>query len=238
MKRKSKRYGRWLLAGGILTLAAVLGIIWCERPGGPWKAVDGVLAYEPQLILDPGHGGMDSGAVSASGIKEKDLNLAIAQKTRMLMKLAGIETVMTRDTDISLNYEEGAAVRKNKQNDLRCRAEVAARFPQSDFISIHMNKFEQSQYAGAQVFYGGNRRAQQLAQLMQDAFRAVLDPSNDRKIKPAPDSVYIMKKITAPAVIAECGFLSNPQEAEKLAQDDYQTKAALVIVGSYLQFSR
>ena len=73
---------------------------------------------------------------------------------------------------------------------------------------------------------------------MQDAFRQALDPENDRKIKPSPDGVYLMKKVTAPAVIAECGFLSNPQEAEKLGQDPYQTKASLAIVSSYLRFAR
>lgn len=236
MKKRCKKRRRWEFAGGVLTFFAVIGIISLKQWETPWKTVHGTITYEPQVVIDPGHGGMDSGAVSASGIKEKDLNLAIAQKTRMLMKLTGIETVMTRDSDISLNYEEGAAVRKNKQADLRARADVAQRFPKSDFISIHMNKFEQSQYSGAQVFYGTNPQSQQMAQQLQDAFRQVLNPGNDRKIKPAPDSVYIMKKITAPAVIAECGFLSNPQEAEQLAQDDYQTKAALAIVGAYLQY--
>jgi len=155
----------------------------------------------------------------------------------MLLKLMGVDCVMTRDSDISLDYEEGASVRQNKQNDLRARVKVAERFPESCLISIHMNQFSQTKYHGAQVFYGKAPEGQTLAQYMQDAFRQALDPENDRKIKPSPDGVYLMKKVTAPAVIAECGFLSNPEEAEKLGQDPYQTKASLAIVSSYLRFA-
>ena len=235
-RRKEGQHRLWL-AGIVLALAVLSGVLWLRQYENPWHPTGGAISYIPQVILDPGHGGMDGGAVSQSGIQEKDLNLAISLKTRMWLKLCGIDTVMTRDSDVSLDYVEGAAVRQNKQNDLKARADVAARYPESDFISIHMNQFQQSKYHGAQVFYGQNSLSQQLAQRMQDAFRQVLDPSNDRKIKPVPEGVYVMRKVTAPAVIAECGFLSNPQEAEKLAQDDYQTKAALAIAGAYLRFA-
>ena len=202
------------------------------RPAAGQMAPDGTV----QVILDPGHGGMDGGAVSADGLQEKDLNLAIARKTRMLLKLAGVDTAMTRDSDISLGYQEGESVRRNKQNDLKARAQLAEQFPACDFISIHMNQFEQARYRGAQVFYGPNSQSPALAQRMQDAFQKI-DPSNNRQIKPAPESIYLMKKVAAPAVIAECGFLSNPQEAALLAQQEYQKKVALAITGAYLQFA-
>lgn len=95
------------------------------------QQVSGSIGYEPDVILDAGHGGMDGGAVAQSGQTEKELNLLIAQKSRMLLKLMGVDCVMTRDSDISLDYEEGASVRQNKQNDLRARVKVAERFPES-----------------------------------------------------------------------------------------------------------
>lgn len=230
----NKRKWAGLALGALLTAGLLLK--WGIGPEQSRMAV-GQMDAGPQVVLDPGHGGMDGGAVSAGGLQEKDLNLAIARKTRMLLRLTGTDAVMTRDGDVSLEYKEGETVRRNKQNDLRARAETAARFPESVFISIHMNQFEQSQYRGAQVFYGRNGQSQRLAGLMQQAFRQALDPENNRQPKPAPDSVYIMKKIQAPAVIAECGFLSNPQEAALLSQPDYQKKIALAITGAYLQFA-
>ena len=221
----------------LLTFAASAFILIKIGQKNQHQQVSGSIGYEPAVILDAGHGGMDGGAVAQSGQTEKELNLLIAQKSRMLLKLMGVDCVMTRDSDISLDYEEGASVRQNKQNDLWARVKVAERFPESCLISIHMNQFSQTKYHGAQVFYGKAPEGQTLAQYMQDAFRQALDPENDRKIKPSPDGVYLMKKVTAPAVIAECGFLSNPQEAEKLGQDPYQTKASLAIVSSYLRFA-
>lgn len=221
----------------LLTFAASAFILIKIGQKNQHQQVSGSIGYEPAVILDAGHGGMDGGAVAQSGQTEKELNLLIAQKSRMLLKLMGVDCVMTRDSDISLDYEEGASVRQNKQNDLRARVKVAERFPESCLISIHMNQFSQTKYHGAQVFYGKAPEGQTLAQYMQDAFRQALDPENDREIKPSPDGVYLMKKVTAPAVIAECGFLSNPEEAEKLGQDPYQTKASLAIVSSYLRFA-
>lgn len=188
------------------------------------------------VLLDAGHGGMDSGAVSASDALEKDLNLAITLKTRSIMKLFGIDSVMTRDSDISLGYVEGKSVRTNKQNDLRGRVSIAKKYPESNFISIHMNKFEQSQYYGAQVFYNENPRAKALAESTQASFRAYLDKDNDRKIKKSPESIYIMKKVLAPAIIAECGFLSNADEAALLQQKNYQIKTSCAIAVGYLNY--
>ena len=229
--KKSKWAG--LALGALLTAGVFLR--W-EFGADQSRLASGPINGQPQAVLAPGHGGMDAAAVTVRGSQEKDLNLAIARKTRMLLRLMGTDTVMTRDSDISLDYRQGETVRRNKQNDLRARAETAEQFPESVFISIHMNQFEQAQYRGAQVFYGRNSQSPELAALMQQAFRSVLDPENSRQAKPAPESVYIMKKIQAPAVIAECGFLSNPQEAALLSQEDYQKKIALAITGSYLQF--
>ena len=235
---KQKIFLKIALGIGAGALVALFwAAIWGKNLGQPLVSPTGHgFSFEPAVVLDPGHGGMDGGAVSQTGIEEKNINLSIAHKTRMLLKLVGIDCVMTRDNDICLEYREGDSVRKNKQRDLYARAQVAQRFPQSDFISIHLNKFEQAQYKGAQMFYGKNSKSLQLAQLMQDSFRQLLDLENDRKIKPAPEAVYIMQKVEAPAVIAECGFLSNPQEAQALTQSGYQTKCALAIMGAYLQF--
>lgn len=227
--------------GGVLLLLVIgfIGFMAYEKGAAQQKQAALARMYyrKPQVILDAGHGGMDSGAVSAAGTCEKDLNLEITNRIRGLMKFCGVETVMTRDDDSTLLYEEGVSVRKNKQNDLYGRVQVAEKYQDSDFISIHMNEFEQAKYSGAQVFYGlKSGDSENLALLMQEALRVALNPENNRRAKPAPSSIYIMQKITSPAVIAECGFLSNPEEAALLTKADYQKKGSLAIVSSYLCF--
>lgn len=233
MKIRSKKLVITACFGALATIAITAGLSahLFRHANAPV-----LFAKQPSVILDAGHGGMDSGAVAASGVCEKDLNLQITNKTRSIMKLFGIESVMTRDSDISIGFKEGASVRENKQNDLYGRAKIAKEYSNCDFISIHMNKFEQSQYYGAQVFYGKNERAAELAEGMQTCLREALDRENDRKIKKSPEGVYIMQKIEAPAVIAECGFLSNTHEAQLLQQEAYQIKTACAIAASYANF--
>lgn len=189
------------------------------------------------LLLDAGHGGLDGGAVSASGTAEAEINLAITLKTQAFLRFLGISGALTRTDGQSLQFNPEATARENKNADLRARLELAKARPELDFLSIHLNKFEQEQYYGAQVFYSRNtERSKVLAQCLQDCLRCVLDQHNDRRIKMAPDSIMLMKNIHAPAVTIECGFLSNPREEALLKQDGYQTKIALAIAGGYIQY--
>ena len=225
-----------LLFYGILTLLTLVAIILIITVNSKTKFAVQEITMRADVILDAGHGGMDGGAVSADGICEAPITLAIAQKTQHLMQFCGTNAIMSRSDDSSLNYQENATARENKNADLKARLELSRKYPDCPFLSIHLNQFSQAKYAGAQVFYGAN--GEQLAQHVQTALRAVLDPKNDRVCKPAPENVFLMKNITAPAVTIECGFLSNPDECHKLQQDAYQTRIALAIVDGYKNYNR
>ena len=221
---------------GILTLLTLIAIILIITVNSQTKFAVEEVTIQADVILDAGHGGMDGGAVSADGICEAPITLAIAQKTQYLMGFCGKRALMTRTNDTSLNYRDSATVRENKNADLKARLELSRQYPACPFLSIHLNQFPQPQYAGAQVFYGPN--GQKLAETLQAALKAALDPENERICKPAPDGVFLMKNISSPAVIIECGFLSNPEECAKLQQDSYQTRIALAIVSGFENYNR
>ena len=106
------------------------------------------------------------------------------------------------------------------------------------FLSVHLNKFSDSAYSGAQVFWSKNNpEGQLLAQQIQAAFTSGLSPKKERNAKQASDDIYLMKHLNCPAVIVECGFLSNQQEAQLLKQDTYQKRLTLCIVNGYLQYA-
>lgn len=194
-------------------------------------------AHPPEtLVLDAGHGGFDGGAVGAGGVTEQDINLHIAQRTWALAGFFGIPVTMTRTDGNALGYVAGRAIRENKAADIRERERIAAETENAVFLSIHLNKFEQPQYHGAQVFYSKNNpRSKILAEQLQESLRRGADPENNRQAKQAANTIYLMKKLECPAVVVECGFLSNPTEAEKLQQEDYQKQLAVCIIGGYLR---
>ena len=229
---------RWktILFYGILTLLTLIAIILIITVNSQTKFASDEVRIPVDVILDAGHGGMDGGAVSIDGICEAPITLLIAKKAQDLMGFCGRHGLMTRSGDISLNYNPDAGARANKNADLNARLEIARQYSDCPFFSIHLNKFSQTQYAGAQVFYGKNGLT--LAQALQGQLRAALDPANDRVCKPAPEGVFLMKNISAPAVTIECGFLSNPEECAKLQQDGYQTRIALAIVSGYEIYNR
>jgi len=229
---------RWktILFYGILTLLTLIAIILVITVNSQTKFAAAEVAMRVDVIIDAGHGGLDGGAVSPDGVCEAPITLAIANKTQFLMGFCGTNALMTRSDDASLDYREGATARENKNADLKARLKIAQDYPVCPFLSIHLNQFSQAKYAGAQAFY--NENGQELAAALQGQLRAVLDPNNDRVCKSAPDGVFLMKNIAAPAVTIECGFLSNPEECAKLQQDDYQTRIALAIVSGYEIYNR
>ena len=229
---------RWktLLFYGILTLLTLIAIILIITVNSQTKFASEELRLCVDVILDAGHGGMDGGAASPDGICEAPITLSIAKKTQVLMGFCGVQALMTRSDDASLNYRPDASARTNKNADLNARLNIARQYPDTPFLSIHLNQFPQTRYTGAQVFYGDS--GQLLAASLQDCLRTILDPTNERVCKPAPEGVFLMKNIAAPAVTIECGFLSNPEECKLLQQNDYQTKIALAITGGYQRYNR
>ena len=178
------------------------------------------------IIIDAGHGGMDGGAVGATGLLEKDINLKVAKYLCEIAKADGKKVVMTRDEDVSLNTSESEKVRTQKRSDLENRRKILQQNSSGIFVSIHMNKFEQQSVRGAQVFYAPNDQSRILAQNIQTALKEGIDGENNRIAKEAPSGLYIFKGCTSTAVVVECGFVSNPEEEKLLSQEDYQKKLA------------
>ncbi len=215
---------------------------YLERTLGSSAVSAGVTA-KPQtglvIILDAGHGGIDGGAVSKDGTVEKDINLAITLKLRDLLSLSGYQVVLTRDTDRSIHSEGAVSIRDIKRSDLQNRLELTNTFPNGIFVSIHQNYYTESKYSGAQFFYSPNHAGSQvLAETLQSLFREKLQPQNERQIKPAGKDLYLMTNIKIPAVLAECGFLSNVTEAALLTEEEYQQKIAFVLYEGLLSYLR
>ena len=190
------------------------------------------------VIIDPGHGGIDGGASTAAGVLESNINLQIGQKLNDLLQLLGVRTLMTRTADISL-HTEGERIAQKKVSDLKNRVRLVNSTANVILVSIHQNYYPVPKYSGAQVFYAKTADSKELATQLQNALKENLDKSNMRKSK-AATSVYLMDKVNCIGVLVECGFLSNPDEAQLLCDDSYQNKISCVIASSldiYLQAS-
>lgn len=188
------------------------------------------------VILDPGHGGEDPGAVSDySSIKEKDINLKIAFKLKELLEKQNYKVIMTRTEDI-LEYDESTTnIYEKRKQDLTRRKKIMDESGADIVVSIHLNKFPQTQYYGAQVFYPPNSNdSQKLANSIQNALKKDADPTNTRvaMLKEPPKGqkpIMILRDIKTITVIVECGFLSNFDEEKKIRTDEYQDKIANAI---------
>ena len=186
------------------------------------------------LILDAGHGGEDGGAVSVTGVPESRVNLEIVQKLRDTLALYGVDPVVLREEDVSLHDPEASTLREKKRSDLKNRVRAVEAVEGGTLLSIHQNSYPGSQYRGAQVFYAPTGGSRELAELLQTALREELQPDNDRQAKPIPESVYLMNHVSCPAVLVECGFLTNPEEEALLRDGGYQRKLALVLASAWL----
>ena len=184
--------------------------------------------------MDAGHGGVDGGAVSCTGVHESQINLEIALRIEDLFHLLGIQTVMIRDTDRSV-HTEGETIAAKKISDIQERVRIANTTPKALYLSIHQNHFSDPQYHGAQVFYNSQSGSREVAELLQSAFRTYIDTNNKRQIK-RTTGVYLMEHINCTGILVECGFLSNPAEESKLRDDAYQKKLCCVITTTICQY--
>ncbi len=192
----------------------------------------------PIIVVDAGHGGFDGGASTDDGVSEKGINLNIALYLKDYLNFFGFQVVMTRETDTSTEDEGLTTIRSRKSSDLHNRMALMEKTENSIFVSIHQNHYSSSQYSGAQVFYSGNFSEQSsvLAQNIQESIVYYLQPGNTRQIKPCGTSVYLIYNAVKPAVLVECGFLSNYEEAENLKTKDYQRKMAFSIALGILNY--
>lgn len=225
-----------MILAAILGLA-ILSVLMPYRENLDFSGVFASHSYQHTLVLDAGHGGMDGGAVAEDGTAEQDINLAIVRKCQALAGFFGIRTILTREDENSLDYDPACTVRQNKVADIHAREKRTNQAENPVFVSVHLNKFSDSQYTGAQTFWSKNNpEGQALAESVQNQLTLGLHPAKQRTAKQAPDSVYLMKHLTCPAVIVECGFLSNQQETQRLKQEAYQKKLSVCIVNGYLHY--
>lgn len=217
-----------LVFGGCVTLAAF------GSRAATAMSVDAHYQKRRCVVIDAGHGGIDGGAVSCTGVYESQINLQIAERLNDLLRLLGIQTKMLREQDVSL-HTQGDSIGQKKVSDLKNRVLAVNETENGFLISIHQNYFSQSRYFGPQVFYAKGEGSQEFANALQAQLLTALTPSVNRQAKPA-QGVYLMEHIQKPGVLIECGFLSNPAEEAKLREGEYQKKLAAVIAVTVSSF--
>lgn len=184
------------------------------------------------VIIDAGHGGEDGGAVGIDGVVEKDINLAISLKLMNLLEASGYKVIMTREKDQAIYDESSNTLREKKRSDLRNRMGIIKNNKKDNtiFVSVHQNKFPNPKYHGTQIFYSvNNPKSQNLAEKIKESVVGFIQHDNTREIKPADKKIYLLHNAEIPAIIVECGFLSNSEETKKLIDDKYQNNLAFSI---------
>lgn len=188
------------------------------------------------VMIDPGHGGVDPGAIGKSGTVEDEINLKISLKLKRMIEQAGGIALMIREEDNGLYTEGKSRLRTKKNEDLRNRHNLINEVEANIFVSIHLNSFPQSRYFGAQTFYYKNDDLGRiLAETIQSEFISIIDRGNKRVSK-GIDNVFIMKNNKIPGALVECGFLSNPEEERLLKDNHYQEKVAWCIFTGIVKY--
>lgn len=196
-----------------------------------------IVKDEKTIILDAGHGGFDGGASAADGTSEKDINLNITLILADMLRQNGYRVILTRQADVSTDDVETDQISARKKSDLRNRLKLMNDYPNAVFVSIHLNKFTTTAANGSQVFYSPKTEgSKELSESIQRSIISLLQPHNTRVCKKATSSTYILYNATIPAVLVECGFLSNKAELEKLKQPDYQAQMAFCIAKGIIEF--
>lgn len=233
IKRSAFFASCFLLVSAILIAASAISakLFISEAESAGTSAKNSAL---PIIIIDAGHGGRDGGASSDDGTLEKDLNLAVSKKLQSFFENAGYTVVMTRTEDVALG--DGSSSHK-KLSDLQARTDIAKKYENAIFISIHMNKFPVAKYSGLTVYYSKNTEASRsLASSVKDTVHNYLQKSNEREVKAAGSEIYVLDNAPCTAVLIECGFLSNPEECALLKTDSYQQKTAACIYAATVNY--
>ena len=225
-----RRIGVLFCIVGILTIISALSVFVFEPAS---EEASASIQNDPVLMIDPGHGGEDGGAVAADGTLEAELNLAVAQKLYGLAAFCGVQTLMTR-TGEHIDYPTDAAtISARKTADQKQRVALINSIPNGILISIHQNWYPTSGPHGAQVLYARNPESEAFGTLMHAKLIESLDPENRRVAAPVSDDIYLMRNAQCPAVLIECGFLSNPEELSRLKENAYQTKLGMLMLSAF-----
>lgn len=240
MKRKTfvKNIGICSLTFAIAAASAIIGIVeqaFIDKSQANANSYASLGSVIPTIVIDAGHGGADGGAVGVTGVLEKDINLEIAKELSSLLELCGFDTVLTRQSDVMLS-DEGLKNGK-KTSDLNNRVKIAKSTALPVFISIHQNKFPLEKYKGLQVWYSKNNTdSAVLAEKIQNNTVLYLQKDNNRKVKQAGRNIFVLHKLNCPAVLVECGFLSNPEEEKLLCDRQYRRKIAFILFASVSEY--
>ncbi len=222
-----------------LPLMAALALILAALALPPLGAEPAAAAaFSPAgnvLIIDAGHGGADGGAVAADGTVESEINLAVAVRLKQLAGLFGAETLMTRESEGIAYPEDAGSTAEMKRADQHARLELINSCPEGVLISIHQNFYPDSRPSGAQVFYAAYAGSEEFGKTAHELLTAALCPESRRVAAPASEDVYLMRSAKCPAILVECGFMSNTAELAKLKSGEYQCKTAMALLAAYLQ---
>ena len=179
------------------------------------------------IVIDAGHGGLDGGTTSCSGVLESKINLDIALRLNDLLHLLGVDTVMIRNGDYSV-HTQGQTIAQKKVSDLKNRVRIVNTTNNAFLVSIHQNYFPDSRYYGPQIFFANTFDSEAVAEKFQKTLNSALSPGSKRAHKQAK-GIYLMENITCDGILVECGFLSNPEEEQKLLSPTYQKKLCCVL---------
>ncbi|MBR1750697.1 MAG: N-acetylmuramoyl-L-alanine amidase [Ruminococcus sp.] len=230
-----------MLFGAILCICAAA--IFSDEPVAERASLPAVsTAFERQiLVIDAGHGGADGGCVSVNGVPEKGINLSILQTMRDAATLLGYDVVCTRESDVSIHDEGVTGLSNQKKSDMDNRLAIINKYEGAVAVSIHQNQFTDPKYSGAQIFYSQKSEdSHALAESIKSRIVSTLQPDNERETKPVGDELFLLNNANCPAVMAECGFLSNESEAARLETPGYQKHMAMTIlfgVNDYIRSS-
>lgn len=187
---------------------------------------------------DDSHGAPDGGAVGAGGTLEKDVNLDIVLKLREILESRGIKVILTRSGDSGIFDEDAETIHEKKVSDMHKRRDIINNSHADLFLSIHMNAFPKATSSGLHVFYSRSRpEAEPTAKLITDKIASVTG-AEPHEVKTASDTLYLMKNPAVPAVLIECGFISNPDEERLLNTDEYRAKIAYAIADAVLEIAK
>lgn len=189
------------------------------------------------LIWDAGHGGADGGAVSAAGVPESGINLSVAKKCCQLSRFFGCRALLSRTDNGSLADVDANSIRRQKVSDTKNRVALVNGVDNALLFSIHQNSLPDSPKThGAMVFFNGKKPAAEIADTVQTALNKAVNTDNEKHCRSISSDIYLMAHVNHPAVLVECGFMSNPAEAERLLENTYQNQLACAITGGYLQY--
>ncbi len=230
----SKRIGAVIFAAAVFIIACAALTVMSQRSAGARGAFAGAQGCACTFVIDAGHGGADGGAVSITGAKESEINLAIAKRLDQLLVFCGHRPVMTR-TEENISYPADIdTIRQMKVYDQKKRLELVNSIDAPVFVSIHQNKFTTGSPSGPQVMYAATEGSRELAAVLQQYMISELVPTGKRAETQISDGIFLMNNVKCPAVLIECGFLSNAGDDHLLQTDGYQKKIAAAIAAGLL----